>query len=64
MLIYLLAQHPPVEAKVRKEIEEVFPGTLKIEDITFDSLKKMTYFDDVMKETLRMYSPNAGIIPR
>lgn len=64
MMIYLLAQNPNVEEKVRKEIELVFPGALKIENITYDNLKKLTYFDDIMKETLRMYSPNAGIIPR
>jgi cytochrome P450 len=64
MMVYLLAQNPNVEAKVREEIDQVFPSPLEIKDITYENLKKLTYCDDVMKETLRMYSPSAGIIPR
>jgi cytochrome P450 family 6 len=64
MLIYLLAQNPSVEEKLRKEIDEHFKSPLDIAEITYDSLKKLTYYDDVFKETLRMYSPNAGIFAR
>lgn len=42
----------------------MFKSPLNINEITYDSLKKLTYFDDVFKETLRMYSPTAGIFPR
>lgn len=64
MLIYLLALHPKVEEKLRKEIEEYFQSPLSIDDFTYENLKKVTYYDDVFKETLRMFSPNDGIFGR
>lgn len=37
---------------------------MNVNDVTFENLRKLTYFDDVMKETLRMYGPVAGLGPR
>nr|QLI62169.1 cytochrome P450 20 [Streltzoviella insularis] len=52
-MLYTLAQHPDIQNKVIEEIDEV----LKIHNgqITYDTLKDMTYLDKVFNETLRMY---------
>ncbi|KAK9501870.1 hypothetical protein O3M35_012514 [Rhynocoris fuscipes] len=55
MTLYELSKHTEIQDKVRKEIKyyvEEADGSL-----TYDALKKMTYLEQCVKETLRMYSP-------
>ncbi len=52
-LLYLLAAHPDVEARLRAEIDEV----LGDRDPTVDDLDRMPYVDRVVQETLRLYPP-------
>jgi cytochrome P450 family 12 len=42
IMIYLLAKNPDIEAKVRKEIEEVIIGE-DLSQLTHEHLKKLTY---------------------
>jgi cytochrome P450 len=51
--LYLLDRHPEVEAKLVRELEQVLgerpPG--------IDDLRRLTYADAVIRETLRLYPP-------
>jgi cytochrome P450 len=58
-LFYLLAQHPDVEMKLRKEIAEVFGDRTP----TFADLPRVTYAQKVIQETLRLY-PAAYLFAR
>ena len=60
MMIYLIAQHPEVEKKVRQEIEEY----MKDDDYSYENLKKLTYIDCIEKETTRFYGPVNGFLYR
>lgn len=52
--ILMLALHPEIDSKVEKEIFEHY----KLGDeITYEMLKKLTYMDMVIKETLRLFPP-------
>jgi cytochrome P450 len=51
---YLLATHPEIQALARKEIQQVLAGRLpELED-----LPKLEYLSRVIKEGLRLYTPN------
>lgn len=52
MTFSLLAEHPEVQEKLRKEIMEASSGGL--EDIDYDTLTSLPYLDAVCRETLRM----------
>lgn len=52
----LLAQHPQVLARARAEQQELGISA----PLTLDSLKQMTYLDQVMKEVLRLIPPVGG----
>ena len=56
---YLLAKHPEVEERLRKEIKTVLQGRAP----TFDDLAKLTYMQQVIHETLRLY-PAAYLFAR
>jgi cytochrome P450/NADPH-cytochrome P450 reductase len=56
MLLYQIAQHPDVEEKVYQEVMAVVGHG----PITWDALGKMQYCTQVVKESLRMYSPATG----
>jgi cytochrome P450 len=58
-LFYLLAQHPDVERKLRKEISEVIGDRTP----TFADLSRLTYTQKVIQETLRLY-PAAYLFAR
>ncbi|HFC12793.1 MAG TPA: cytochrome P450 [Anaerolineae bacterium] len=58
-LLYLLAEHPDVEAKVQAELERVLAGrTPQMAD-----LSQLTYLNQVIDETLRLY-PAAYVTSR
>jgi cytochrome P450 len=51
--LLLLAQHAPVEAKLRAELDRVLGGRLP----TFHDLPQLIYTDMVIKEAMRLYPP-------
>ncbi|KAI0328038.1 cytochrome P450 [Cubamyces sp. BRFM 1775] len=53
MILSLLAQHPHVQHKLRKEILEAAQG----EDLDYDALVSLPYLDAVCRETLRLHTP-------
>lgn len=58
-LLYLLDEHPEVDAKLRAEVERVLEGrSPRVED-----LPKLSYTKQVIQETMRLYPP-AWIFPR
>jgi cytochrome P450 len=52
----MLSKHPEVEQKLYEEIIRVL-GTS--DSITIDKIEKLTYLDNVIKETMRLYPPVA-----
>ncbi|XP_032676574.1 cytochrome P450 6B7-like [Odontomachus brunneus] len=53
-VVYQIARHPHVQQKLRDEVKSVlekYDGRL-----TYDALKEMTYLDQVLKESQRVYS--------
>jgi cytochrome P450 len=52
-VLYLLARHPDVYARVREEVDTVLGGR----PVTYDDLKELPYSLQVFKETLRLYPP-------
>jgi cytochrome P450 len=56
--LYLLAQHPEVEAKLAAELDAVLDGLPTMQD-----LPKLHYSDMVLKESMRLYPP-AWVISR
>ena len=56
MTIYLLAQHPRVEVKVREEIAQLMVK----EDYSYEHLKQFRYIDCVQKEVTRFFGPGNG----
>ncbi|XP_038067741.1 cytochrome P450 3A29-like isoform X1 [Patiria miniata] len=54
---YLLATNPEVQDKLVNEIDTLAPGR---DDLTYENITKMTYLDQVICETLRVYPP--GVI--
>src|SRR5438270_8609478 len=56
---YLLAQHPEVETRLHAEIDSALAGRLP----TFDDLDRLTYTEQIVAETLRLYPP-AWIVGR
>jgi cytochrome P450 len=57
--LYLLAQHPEIEAKLSRELDEVLEGRAP----TMQDLPRLRYTEMVIKEAMRLYPP-AWIITR
>lgn len=51
--LYLLAQHPDVSAKLVAELDTVLAGR----SATMQDLRQLTYTDQVVKESMRLYPP-------
>ena len=60
-ILHLLALHPDVQEKARKEIIEALGGDFS--DLPYDDLVKLPYLDAVIRATLRLYAP-VGLSPR
>jgi cytochrome P450 len=58
-ILYLLAQHPEVEAKLLDELETLLAGRPP----TVDDLHRLRYTEMIVKESMRLYPP-AWIISR
>lgn len=50
---YLIASHPEVQRKMHEEIDRHYPEDGSA--VTFSDLKKFTYVEMILKETLRLY---------
>ncbi|MBK8135577.1 MAG: cytochrome P450 [Chloroflexi bacterium] len=50
---YLLAQHPAVEQKLHKELDQMLQGNLP----TLADLKHLPYTEQVLQESMRLYPP-------
>lgn len=57
--LYLLAKNPEAKTKLQQELEEKFNPN----DLSYESLQKLTYTTMVIKEAMRLYPP-AWIVPR
>ncbi|MCI4669832.1 MAG: cytochrome P450 [Bacteroidia bacterium] len=53
---YLLGKHPEVLEKVRQEVDQVIDGN----EISYEDLSKLTYTQQVLEETIRLYPPIWG----
>ncbi|XP_077539232.1 cytochrome P450 4V2-like isoform X3 [Haemaphysalis longicornis] len=54
--LFLLGNHPEVQAKVQEEIDELFADDTD-RDVTIEDTKKMQYLECVVKESMRLYPP-------
>uniref|UniRef100_A0A182G006 Uncharacterized protein n=2 Tax=Anopheles albimanus TaxID=7167 RepID=A0A182G006_ANOAL len=62
--LFLLASHPEEQERCRKEIlDKLASGGTDEHPITYEALKEMTYLDQVIYETLRIY-PAVGMLMR
>lgn len=50
---YLLSQHPEVEARFHEELQSVLGGRTP----TMEDLPKLTYTEQILKESMRIYPP-------
>uniref|UniRef100_A0A915EST6 Cytochrome P450 n=1 Tax=Ditylenchus dipsaci TaxID=166011 RepID=A0A915EST6_9BILA len=55
--LYMLALHPEIQQKLKDEIDDVVGDD---EDITYDHMHRLTYLNQIIQETSRMYP----IVPR
>ncbi|ETN66430.1 cytochrome P450 [Anopheles darlingi] len=62
--LFLLASHPEEQERCRREIlDKLATGGVDGHPITYEALKQMTYLDQVIHETLRIY-PAVGMLMR
>merc|ERR1712070_1084856 len=52
-MVYLLAQHPEVQDKVKEEVQRVLQGRT---ELTADDIANLKYCRMVLQETLRLYT--------
>jgi cytochrome P450 len=55
--LVLLAAHPEIQARARAEVDQVLSQVVGQGPPTLEQLKRLTYLDCVIKETLRLYPP-------
>lgn len=58
--LYLLAEHPEIEAKLYEEVHQVLNGRMP----TLADLETMTYTDKVLRESMRMFPPAWSLMAR
>ncbi|XP_075559621.1 cytochrome P450 3A25-like [Dermacentor variabilis] len=61
MTSYLLAKHHPVQVKVREEVRSVSKNK---QVLTFDDVSSLTYLNQVILESHRLYPPLPGSVRR
>ncbi|KAL1423609.1 hypothetical protein MTO96_020988 [Rhipicephalus appendiculatus] len=54
--LFLLGNHPEVQAKVHEEIDDIFAEDME-RDVTAEDIKQMKYLECVVKESMRLYPP-------
>ncbi|KAH8034297.1 hypothetical protein HPB51_022750 [Rhipicephalus microplus] len=54
--LFLLGNHPEVQAKVHEEIDAIFVEDVE-RDVTAEDIKQMKYLECVVKESMRLYPP-------
>ncbi|KAK8779768.1 hypothetical protein V5799_018891, partial [Amblyomma americanum] len=54
--LFLLGNHPEVQAKVLEEIDSIF-GDDQERDVTIEDMKQLKYMECVFKESMRLYPP-------
>ncbi|XP_065300990.1 cytochrome P450 4V2-like [Dermacentor albipictus] len=54
--LFLLGNHPEVQAKVHEEIDSIFSGDME-RDVTIEDMKQLKYMECVVKESMRIYPP-------
>lgn len=52
----MIGSHPEVQSRLHKELDDIFGSDVN-RDVTMDDIKKMTYMDMVLKESLRIFPP-------
>ncbi|KAJ7637635.1 cytochrome P450 [Mycena polygramma] len=55
--LYILAQHPDAQQKLREEIRKNRQGLEEGADFSYDQLVSLEYLDAICRETLRLYPP-------
>ncbi|XP_067139926.1 cytochrome P450 3A7-like isoform X2 [Centruroides vittatus] len=60
-ITYLLATHQDVQEKLRNEINEVVEDETKLD---YNAISKMKFLDQVISESLRLYSPSVTFVTR
>jgi cytochrome P450 len=58
-VLHLLALHPDVQDKLRKELKEAFEDN---EELTHDQLVSLPFLEAVCRESLRLYPPLPGVM--
>lgn len=54
--LFLLGNHPDVQAKVHEEIDSIFADDME-RDVTIEDVKQLKYMECVVKESMRLYPP-------
>lgn len=54
--LFLLGNHPDVQAKVHEEIDSIFADDMD-RDVTIEDVKQLKYMECVIKESMRLYPP-------
>jgi cytochrome P450 len=57
--VYMIQQHPRVEAKIRTELDDLFAGKDATSPLTLEQVGKLVYLEAAIRETLRLYPPAA-----
>ncbi|XP_037522267.1 cytochrome P450 3A29-like [Rhipicephalus sanguineus] len=60
-LSYLLAKHQDIQDRLREEVVAVLK---KDGDFTYDNFSSMNYMDQVMSESIRLFTPIIGFLTR
>ena len=60
MMVYQIVLNPHVEKRVREEIKEV----MDTDDYSHENLKRCSYIENVLKETIRLYPPVPRLFSR